>query len=184
MHSEIHTGLPPVVGLKGPVCNRPEAATSDTGPVWRRSPTPADPGTGGDLPKAPLAQGACHSKSPAGKCCSQLDGLPTRAVLGADLARSHFPAGRSWARPVTSLCAPISSSLKWGSDRPPIRGLLWDYGSPCVKVLGSARSGVAAWLLATLRPREEHTRFPVFSLWCGAACTLDPSEFPFGFSQG
>lgn len=58
-----------------------------------------------------------------------------RIVLHADLALSHFLAGRSWARPVTSLCAPVSSSLKPGNDRTSIRWLVWDYGSPCVKVL-------------------------------------------------
>ena len=43
---------------------------------------------------------------------------------------------------MTSLCASVSSSLKQGNDRTSIRGLLWDYGSPCVKVLSAAGMAV------------------------------------------
>lgn len=41
-----------------------------------------------------------------------------------------------WA--MTSLCASVSSSLKWGNDHTSsVRGPLWDYGSPCVKALST-----------------------------------------------
>lgn len=36
--------------------------------------------------------------------------------------------------PVTSLCASVSYSLKRSSDRTSVGGL-WDYRSPCMKVL-------------------------------------------------
>lgn len=44
--------------------------------------------------------------------------------------------------PVTSLCASVSYSLKRSSDRTSVGGLLWDYRSPCMKVL----SGVVVML--------------------------------------
>lgn len=93
------------------------------GPLWRGLPTRLDPG----IEENPL--GAGDAKALTGEGCSQQMAGLRRAVLDTDLALSHFLASRSWMRPVTSLCASISASLKWCSaaatPRPPQKAL-WD----------------------------------------------------------